>query len=52
MNFNLIAMLAAVSAIVINFGISKKLSFLGFILWYGISFLIIWVIFIIFRFLF
>ena len=52
MNFNLIAMLAAVSAIVINFGISKKLSFLDFILWYGISFLIIWVIFIIFRFLF
>jgi len=52
MNFNLIAILAAISALIINFGINKKLSFLGFIIWYGISFLIIWGVFALFRFLF
>ena len=49
MNFNFIAILAAVAGLIIGFGISKKRSFLGFLLWYGISFIIIWIIFEIFK---
>ena len=49
MNFNFIAILAAIAALVINFGINKKHSVLEFVIWYGISFLIIWTIFVLFK---
>lgn len=50
MNFNFIAILAALSSLSINFGINKKQSVLGFLIWYGISFLVVWVIFVLFTF--
>lgn len=52
MNFNLIAILAAVCSLIINFGVAKKLSFIGFLIWYGNSFLFVWIIFILFKALF
>jgi hypothetical protein len=51
-NFVLVSILAAISALIVSYGISKKLSFLGFIIWYGISFLVVWGMFMLFEFIF
>lgn len=51
MNFNFIAILAAIASFVINFGINKKQTVPGFLIWYGISFLVVWAIFAVFKFL-
>lgn len=52
MYFNVVGILAVISALIINYGISKKISLLGFLIWFGISFLIIWGVFALFNFLF
>jgi len=51
MNYNLIAILAGVSSYIANKTISKELSLHGFVVWYGLSFIIIWIIFILVSFI-